>query len=186
MPFSSLNSDHIVNTLEKLADRVRERFPEASLNNVILELIELGKRDRRRSERLARPYFLLRSGTLLAILFAITALVLVGRGLFNWVDVDGTQADIYTVFEGVEAGLNIVILTAVAIFTLTRVEERLKRSLALDDLHELRSIAHVIDMHQLTKDPIALLRLGPRTTASPHRKRVRSEHLKRPLPTKQY
>ncbi len=169
MPFSSLNSDHIVNTLEKLADRVRERFPEASLNNVILELIELGKRDRRRSERLARPYFLLRSGTLLAILFAITALVLVGRGLFNWVDVDGTQADIYTVFEGVEAGLNIVILTAVAIFTLTRVEERLKRSLALDDLHELRSIAHVIDMHQLTKDPIALLRLGPRTTASPHR-----------------
>lgn len=169
LPFSSLNSDHIVETLERLAARVRERFPEASLNNVILELIELGKRDRRRSERLARPYFFLRSGTILAVLLAITALVLVGRGLFNWVDVDGTQADIYTVFEGVEAGLNIVILTAVAIFTLTRVEERLKRSLALDDLHELRSIAHVIDMHQLTKDPIALLRLGPLTTASPHR-----------------
>ena len=74
MPFSSLNSDHIVNTLEKLADRVRERFPEASLNNVILELIELGKRDRRRSERLARPYFLLRSGTLLAILPQVQSL----------------------------------------------------------------------------------------------------------------
>ncbi len=169
MPFSALNSDHIVETLERLAARVRERFPEANLNRVILELIDLGKRDRRRSERLARPYFLLRSGTLLAVVLAITALVLVGRGFFNWVDVEGTHADIYTVFEGVEAGLNIVILTAVAIFTLTRVEERLKRSLALDDLHELRSIAHVIDMHQLTKDPIALLRLGPRTAASPRR-----------------
>ena len=80
MPFSSLNSEHIVETLERLAARVRERFPEASLNNVILELIELGKRDRRRSERLARPYFFLRSGTILAVLLAITALVLVGRG----------------------------------------------------------------------------------------------------------
>lgn len=169
MPFRTLNSDHIVATLETLASRVGERFPDASLNNVVAELIELAKRDRRRSRRLARPYLFLRAGTLLAVGAAVVALMFVGKGLWGWANLEGAQADIFTVFEGVEAGLNIVILTAVAIFTLTRIEERLKRNLALDDLHELRSVAHVIDMHQLTKDPTALLRLGPRTASSPTR-----------------
>ncbi len=169
MPFSQLNSDHIVTTLERLAARSRDRFPTASFNNVVDELIGLAKRDRRRSQRLSRPYFFLRSGTIIAILLALAGLTYVGERIFNWARDTGTAADVFTVFEGVEAGLNIVILAAVAIFTLSRVEERLKRSLALDDLHELRSIAHVIDMHQLTKDPTALLRLGPRTTASPER-----------------
>jgi hypothetical protein len=169
VPFRTLNSDHIVGTLERLSVRIGERFPNASLKNVVTELIELGKRDRRRTQRLARPYLLLRSGTLLVIGIAVFALIYGARALLGWVELDEGQAGIFTVFEGVEAGLNIVILTAVAIFTLTRIEERLKRSLALDDLHELRSVAHVIDMHQLTKDPTALLRLGPRTSSSPTR-----------------
>jgi len=169
VPFTQLNSDHIVTTLERLAARSRDRFPTASFNNVVDELIGLAKRDRRRSQRLSRPYLFLRSGTIIAILLAMAGLAYVGERVFNWARDTGTAADVFTVFEGVEAGLNIVILAAVAIFTLSRVEERLKRSLALDDLHELRSVAHVIDMHQLTKDPTALLRLGPRTTASPER-----------------
>lgn len=62
MPFSQLSSDHIVATLERLAQRARDRFPAASLNNVIDELTGLAKRDRRRSQRLSWPYLLLRSG----------------------------------------------------------------------------------------------------------------------------
>jgi len=169
VPFKSLNSAHIIETLEHLADRVRERFPDASLNNVVTEVIELGKRDRRRSERLARPYIFLRMGTAAAIIGAVIALAYMGYWLFSAIGVDGAGFDIFNIFEGVEAGLNIVILAAVAIFTLSRIEERLKRSLALDDLHELRSIAHIIDMHQLTKDPTAVLKLGPRTASSPTR-----------------
>ena len=169
MPFKSLNSAHIIETLDRLADRVRERFPDASLNNVVTEVIELGKRDRRRSERLARPYILLRMGTAAAIIGAVISLAYMGYWLFSAIGVDGDGFDIFNIFEGVEAGLNIVILAAVAIFTLSRIEERLKRSLALDDLHELRSIAHIIDMHQLTKDPTAVLKLGPRTASSPTR-----------------
>lgn len=169
MPFRTLNSSNILQTLETLSSRVYERFPEASLNNVIAELIELGQRDRLRSQRLARPYVFLRFGIFLAIASALGALAYMGYRLVSTYALEENVADIYTIFEGVEAGLNIVILAAVAIFTLTRLEERLKRSLALDDLHELRSIAHVIDMHQLTKDPTALLRMGPRTASSPER-----------------
>ena len=36
-------------------------------------------------------------------------------------------------------------------------ETRYKRKRALEALHEIRSIAHVIDMHQLTKDPHRIL-----------------------------
>ena len=52
-----------------------------------------------------------------------------------------------------EAGINDIVLIGAAIFFLLSFETRYKRSRALKALHELRSIAHVIDMHQLTKDP---------------------------------
>lgn len=169
MAFRTLSSDHIITTLERLEARIRERFPDASLNGVVKELVELGKQDRRRAERLSRPYVLLRLGILVTTIAAISALVLIGAKVIGWVEIDGVNPDIFTVFEGVEAGLNIVILAGVAIFALSRVEERLKRDHVLKDLHELRSMAHVIDMHQLTKDPAALLRLVTPTSSSPPR-----------------
>jgi uncharacterized protein (DUF3084 family) len=48
-------------------------------------------------------------------------------------------------------------------------ETRLKRTAALDSLNELRSIAHVIDMHQLTKDPVIPGVDGQATPSSPVR-----------------
>jgi hypothetical protein len=41
------------------------------------------------------------------------------------------------------------------VVALTRLESRTKRGHALASLHMLRSLAHVIDMHQLAKDPVA-------------------------------
>jgi hypothetical protein len=49
------------------------------------------------------------------------------------------------------------------------VEARLKRMRALKELHVLRSMAHVVDMHQLTKDPERLLHGGSDTASSPKR-----------------
>jgi hypothetical protein len=37
------------------------------------------------------------------------------------------------------------------------VESRVKRRRALAMLHQLRSLAHIVDMHQLTKDPERLM-----------------------------
>jgi hypothetical protein len=53
-------------------------------------------------------------------------------------------------------------------FLLT-LEARFKRGRVLDALHRLRSLAHVIDMHQLTKDPTTLLNTHQSTSASPPR-----------------
>ena len=56
---------------------------------------------------------------------------------------------------------------AIAIFFLFSLETRIKRRRALAAVHELRSIAHIIDMHQLTKDPERVLGKWDRTKHSP-------------------
>ena len=43
--------------------------------------------------------------------------------------------------------------SGIAAFFFLTLETRLKRQRALKAIRELRSLAHIIDMHQLTKDP---------------------------------
>ena len=70
------------------------------------------------------------------------------------IDFTRTATDnVYSLAQGIEAAANLTVLTGAAMFSLVRLEQRLKRRRALAALHELRSIVHVIDMHQLTKDP---------------------------------
>jgi hypothetical protein len=55
------------------------------------------------------------------------------------------------------------------VFFLTTVDARLKRRRGLRALHQLRAIAHIIDMHQLTVDPEQLLSGSGGTASSPRR-----------------
>lgn len=55
------------------------------------------------------------------------------------------------------------------LFFLITLEVRIKRRKALAALHRLRSVAHIVDMHQLTKDPERLGSLEPDTASSPER-----------------
>ena len=50
---------------------------------------------------------------------------------------------------------------------LVTAETRIKRRRALKAIHELRALAHVIDMHQLTKDPERLVARLRETASSP-------------------
>ena len=77
--------------------------------------------------------------------------------------------NVFTVLQGVEASMNILVLMGAAVYSLVRIEDRLKQSRALEALNDLRSIIHVIDMHQLTKDPSALLSTAVPTANSPVR-----------------
>jgi hypothetical protein len=69
--------------------------------------------------------------------------------------------------QAAESSVNDLIFIGAAIYFLFRTETIIKRKRALKDLHELRTIAHVIDMHQLTKDPKSLNANG--TQHSPKR-----------------
>jgi hypothetical protein len=71
--------------------------------------------------------------------------------------------------------INDLVYLGVAIFFLTTMEGRLKRRRALPALHELRSVIHIVDMHQLTKDPERLMSSQPDTPSSPRRTMTASE-----------
>ena len=53
----------------------------------------------------------------------------------------------------VDSSLGSLVLVGAAILSLVTLELRLKRNRALKAVHELRALAHIVDMHQLTKDP---------------------------------
>jgi hypothetical protein len=78
-----------------------------------------------------------------------------------------TGFDLVGLVQVSEAGLNVVILLGAGILFLITTERRIKRGRALKAIHELRALAHVIDMHQLTKDPERALVRTKDTASSP-------------------
>lgn len=136
-------------TVERLVQRINDRFPGAGLVKVCERLLEIARRAERKSRWLGRPMFGLR---FLAAL--LVALILVGTAAqVFFLDWQGEPIAWPEFIQGVEALANELVLIGAAIFFLFTLESRYKRRKGLEALHELRSIAHIIDMHQLTKDP---------------------------------
>ena len=71
--------------------------------------------------------------------------------------------------QGIDSAVNELVLLVAASYFLISWENRRKRKRALRGLHVLRSLAHIIDMHQLTKDPERLLTPEKSTPSSPER-----------------
>lgn len=69
--------------------------------------------------------------------------------------------------QATEAAANLMLPLGATLYFLISLETRIKRRRALVAIHELRSIAHIIDMHQLTKDPERILRNWQGTDNSP-------------------
>ena len=79
------------------------------------------------------------------------------------------EPEVGTLVQIIEPAANIAVLVAIGIAFIVSLESRWKRKQALLSLHSLRSIIHVIDMHQLTKDPSVLLDAIEPTASSPKR-----------------
>jgi len=69
--------------------------------------------------------------------------------------------------QGVDAALGSTVFLGAVVLFLVTLEGRLKRRRILAGLEELRELAHVIDMHQLTKDPDRLSETYDATESSP-------------------
>jgi hypothetical protein len=143
----------IVETLERLAARIGERFPQSGLAGVCAELVETGRATAAAAEAIARPNLWLRLGIGAVIIGGIAGQIAAAR-TFRLGAFSGDPANLV---QGLDAAVNLLLLAAGAVWFLLTLEERLKRRRALADLHELRSFAHVVDMHQLTKDPTLVL-----------------------------
>jgi hypothetical protein len=156
----------LIETIATLQRRIVERFPTAGLGVVCGELLTVARESSARAERIARRHILLRGG--------LVVLSVGGAALLAWVvsqiDFSRTAVEgVYTAFQGIEAVANLVVLTGGTLLFVITLEQRLKRRRALAALHELRVIMHVIDMHQLTKDPAKAVIGGNATASSPPR-----------------
>jgi hypothetical protein len=162
--YSELELSHVTETLRRLRRRIEERFPESSLGQVAEELCQVADATGPVIEKLGRPNWVVRGivGLGVLVLFGLAG------GLFALlssmsVDVDGLGS----MLQAIESAAQDVIFLGVAVFFLLTIEGRLKRRVALRDLRQLRAVVHIVDMHQLTKDPEHLLEPSRRTASSP-------------------
>ncbi len=172
-PYEQLDPDKIVETVVLLSQRIRERFPQAGLNRVCQQLVDVARRARQRAAEIDAPILWARwlSGAVILLLVLLIAAALWSAfhaEEFRVTDADG-RVNLSDFMQLTESILNEFIAIGVTIFFLVSIETRLKRRKALEAIHELRVISHIIDMHQLTKDPERLLVQGPDTASSPKR-----------------
>ncbi len=151
--YDRLNASAVLTTVVRLQHRIAARFPDRNLRKVAEELRAVVADVTMRAER---PDLLLRwvrlaSRLAVGTLLVLTAVVLVlvirdlarirqSIGALEWI-------------QGIEAGINDVVFLGLAVAFLWLIPVRMERARTLRVLYRLRSLAHVIDMHQLTKDP---------------------------------
>lgn len=161
--YQHLRADRILATLDKLHTRILERFPDAGLGRVCEDLVKTARFTVRDAASVARPAWVWRFAAIGLIALGVAAQL----AAFKFLRVD-EGAGTAELVQGLEAAVNLLILFGGAVWFVLSLEERIKRRRVLDALHRLRSLAHVIDMHQLTKDPTVVLDQH-KTAASPER-----------------
>lgn len=163
--YRQLDDAKILATLARLGDRITERFPESGLSRLAAELQALGTETVALVTRLRRPHWPLRIGAGLAILAMVLVLIASLATLRLSTGIDRLAE----LIQATDAALSTLVFLGATLFFLITLETRLKRRLALSTLHQLRSVAHIVDMHQLTKDPERALSARPDTASSPAR-----------------
>ncbi len=150
--FDRLDAAPVRATVERLEQRIAARFPDRGLRRVAGDLVELARdvaegstaiRGRVHGVRLAARALsaLVVVATVAVLVVALNDAVTTGPDhSFDWVPL-------------IESTINDLVFAGLAIFFLHALPGRLERGHLLDLLHRLRSLAHIVDMHQLTKDP---------------------------------
>ena len=175
--YRQLDPAQITETARTLSSRIADRFPGSGLSRVSIELLDVAQESHASIERTSRPYWPLR---LLAFSGLVLLIALVGTAAFT-IPLRGTAGGWVDLAQGVEAVVNEVVFLGIAVFFLFTLESRRRRAHALRSIHELRSIAHVVDMHQLTKDPDAVMTPERATPSSPGRRSMTRFELSRYL-----
>src|SRR4051812_4429313 len=161
--YRHLDSEKIIETVETLKGRIVRRFPDSGLGKLAEELLRVARETVARTVWIQKPHLPLRAAAVLlsAAIIALLALMLVHIRQFRFDD--------YTNFiQAFEASISSVVFIGAAILFFVSWENRIKRRRALKAVHELRAMAHIVDMHQLPKDPESYFAPGA-ASATPRR-----------------
>jgi hypothetical protein len=149
VPGPRLEAGRIAETIRALGDRIEERFGGSGLARLAREMQGIADRTLATVEWVTRPVL----GVRVAVAVVLLILVALLAGIAVRVKVPAGGLGLADLLQVAEAALNDVVLLGAAVLFLTTFEGRLKRRKALAALRELRALAHIVDMHQLTKDP---------------------------------
>jgi hypothetical protein len=149
--YRTLNPDKIIATLVALGDRITARFPGSGLSKVCTELTMVARETEARVADTSKPNLLLRGGILALLGAGLLLLAQIG----SIIEFKRENENLFGVLQGIDAAFNILLVMGGGMLFLSTLEARWKRHKVMEHLHELRSIVHVIDMHQLPKDPSA-------------------------------
>lgn len=159
-----LEVDRIINTTRALYARISERFPNSGLSKVARETLRVAEEAAERSLTFSRPNLLIRSA---AALLAALILTILGWMFSNYHEY--RVADFGEFIQTLESGISAMTFTAAGVWFLFTLESRRNKQRALSAIYELHSLAHIVDMHQLTKDTDHYIFKGPDTKSSPRR-----------------
>ncbi len=158
-----LDPDVVLEGLIRLRKRIDERFPCRNLGLVCRDLEAIARDVKRNCRSIEKPIWGLRFGIAGLVLLAVGMLIMT----LNRIDYAfgiKTLADLVLVLD---SGVNDLVMVFLGIFFLVSLEKRIKRKVAFRVLRELNALIHVIDMHQLTKDPGRLLNSWKSSLYSP-------------------
>ena len=147
-------------TIVKLEARIGAHFPESGLRKVAHDLIDVSRDTPQRIRRIRRRSIVRRLLALLLCALIIAILITIPLMLRP-----GKVETLAEAINVLEAALSSAFFIGASLAFLLTWETRMRRQRTMDAVHELRALAHVVDMHQLTKDPPMLL--GVDVTAPP-------------------
>jgi len=144
-----LQPELIAQTLERLRLRVSDRFATSGLLKICDRVLAVAKDAQKQIAWIERPNSVLR---LLVIgLIAVAGAVLVS--LVGAMELELDRLSLVDLANLIDATLNEIVLIVAAIVFLVSIEVRVKRRKVVRCVNRLRCLAHIIDAHQLTKDP---------------------------------
>lgn len=145
-----LRADRVIETIDRLDHRIQERFPGSGLGQVCVELRRVATDTADSIPVLRRPIWPLRIAAFAGAAALVASVAWFAVTIFRATTDVGSASE---VLQGADAAVNVLIFLSLAIFFLVGLETRVKRRRVLRAVQRLRSIVHIVDMHQLTKDP---------------------------------
>ena len=162
---NTLEFDKVLATIRKLSLRIKERLPESSLYKTSDDFYNAAFTFQSGFDHIVRPNYFVRFICLFVIMISICGIAY-GFTLVE-LKVQNTLLDVATFAE---ASINNILLIGAAYFFLFNLEKRIKRRRAAKYLDILSEYVHVVDMHQLAKDPHVYGKsYAEKTNSSPYR-----------------
>lgn len=149
----------------ELSQRISAEFPDRGLTKEAQELAKDAESFVHEAESLSRKggtYYTIRLVAIIGFGLWVGTTSLVLARIWVLVERRPESMDLFQSLQGIDSGIHIAVSAALAIFFVATLERRRKRRIAFNGLNSLLNFAHVIDSHQIDKDPTAFASGLPR------------------------